>query len=251
MKPLSGFWIIGLTLTFLAAAAWFGMRIYAVISTVNVSTVRALYTNDELFIFIGHGTSGLTGVRAKLWLEEATSVLHSPESITEDLLVVHVNDGRVSKYDLKGFDFGGSPFVTHGHVYWARGRSRGETGPNKWKWDGFNFLALSETEASLLDYDHVKDIDVATRAEGWAQTSFVGAQMTCKMQGNEIRIFAKREPISAGIERVQVSLVQPGKTNSAETLIDVEEGYRQISRDEYLRIKSESTSLKGSAEQSR
>jgi hypothetical protein len=228
-----GLAIAGLTI-------WLGSRWYGEIEVVQ--EVSVLNSKEELFVFINHNKAVLGERTIILLAKNLTSTFLFPEHVSDDLLVVHLKNGNVSKYDLKGFGSGGSPFVYQGNIYWMRGSERLNTEPTMWRWNGSKFVALSEAEASLLDYNHIKDIDKATKQEGWNQSSFnLGfrvPEMTVHLQNSEVKVYGESQlQVNGKSARDRVLLVQSGKTNAPEMLIDIVKGYQGISKEEYLKLK--------------
>jgi hypothetical protein len=233
--------ILGLVMGALLVTAWSLMRLFAV--TENITTgVVALYSKDELFIFIGHGTSVLAGPRTKLWLERVAYIPQFPDSVAKDLLVVHFKEGKLSQYDLKGFEYSGSPFIYHGQLYWGRGLSHNDVGPSRWKWNGSEFIGLSDPEASLLNAQ-AEYFDEMTIREGWKQTSFPlrghEPSIVVRLGDKELRLLAQVEPLSGERDRARVMLGELGSTNSPKVIIDITEGYQRITEREYLQLKAQ------------
>jgi hypothetical protein len=156
--------------------------------------------------------------------------------------VARFKDGEVLKYDLTGFGIGGAPFVYHDEVYWRRGREHGDNGPSLWRWNDSKFVRLSEREASLLDHNKIKDIDTTTRPGGWNQQTFQTGwdhpEVTIRLRNGSVRVYAEKQSLTNGRnDRVRVMLAEHGNTNSAKILIDVVEGYKKISKAEYLKLR--------------
>ena len=239
MKALSLILTSAFALAILCFAIWLGSRWYGAIEVVQTASV--LNSKDDLFVFINHDKAVLTETRFYLLAKQVTSVLSFPEHVSDDLLVVHLKDGKVSKYDLTDFGSGGSSFVYHGDIYWSRGHERGDTGPTKWKWDGSKFSALSEAEASLLDYNHIKDIDEAAKKEGWDEKKFTlgyrDPEVTVRLRNGEVKVYG--ESVNGRNPRERVVLVQSGNPNAPETLIDIAKGYQAISKEDYLKLKEQ------------
>lgn len=221
----------------IGSAFWLESRWYAVIDVVQ--TITVLNSRDDLFVFIEHDEAVLTDTRFRLLAKQVTSVPNIPEHVSDDLLVVRMKDGKLSKYDLKGFGSGGSSFVHHGDVYWSRGRERGDTGPTKWKWDGSKFPSLPEAEAALVDYNHLKNVDESTKNEGWNQASFkIGdreAEVTIRLRNENVKVYGESENGTSPRERV--FLVRSVNTNAPEILIDIVKGYREISKEQYFKLR--------------
>lgn len=227
--------LTGLALVIVAFALWLLSPYYG--TTEAVQKVTALSSKAELYVFIGHSKALLKDTRLRLWAKQLASPFLVPERISDDLLVVHLKDGILSKYDLKGFGPFGAFFVYHGEVYWGRARLRGKTGPYTWKWEGSKFVPLSEAETALLDDTNLKDTNETTKVEGWTETYFNKGQMICQLQDRAIQIYQNNEPKSSGRQRMRVFLRDTGSTNAVETLIDVNWGYQQIGKAEYLHLK--------------
>jgi hypothetical protein len=223
------------------SAIWLGSRWYGAIDVVQ--TITVLSSKDDLFVFVNHNTAVLVDTRFDLLAKQVTSVLNFPEHVSDDLLVVEVRDGSVLKHDLKGFGSGGSAFVYKGDIYWSRGRERNDKGPIKWKWNGSRFAALNVTEASLLDYNHITDIDAATKKEGWNQYSLTSgyrdSEVTVPLRDGDVKVYVESE--DGRNPRERVLLVQNTNASVPQTLIDIPKGYRAIGKDEYFRLKDQKT----------
>ena len=231
MRKFLAIVIIGASAFVIICAVWLNTTYYGVISTIEgVSTINS---KTELFVYIGHGTSVLRERRWQIMFKELTSVLFIPEHASDDLLVIHFQNGKLYKYDLKGFGYGGTAFAYQGHVYWGRGRLRDETGPTIWMWDGANFVPLSDSQTELLN-EHVKFISDSTHANGWEEGSLVHSQMTCTLGSTEIKL-NRISPDSR--DQVLLTVIQNGKTNNMETLLDLKNGYQRISGNEYEQLK--------------
>lgn len=218
------------------------MRWYGVID--SVQEVTTFYSQDEVFVFIAHGRAILADNRILLLLKQLTSVLLFPDHVSDDLLVARFKNGKVLKYDLNGFGFGGGPFVYRGEIYWSRGRETGDSGPSLWRWDDSKLVPLSDREALVMGYDEIKDLDTMTRSEGWKQQRFQAGwdrpEVTMPLRSGYVRVYAEKQSLANGRnDRVRVMLAELGNSNSPEVLIDVAEGYQQISRVEYLKLKSQ------------
>jgi hypothetical protein len=238
MKPavLSFFIVLGLAI--LASAFWLGTRWYGVIDAIQ--GVNVLYSDNEIFVFVGHGKAVLAGARIRLIAEDLTSVLHIPDHVGDDLLVAHFKDGKLSTNDLKGFGYFGAPFAYQGQGYWYLGIS------NIWKLDGSNVISLSMAETALL-VGQIKDIDTVTRAEGWDRnffhTSWEKPEAIIHLRSGDVKVYADVQPLANGRNyRVRVMLAQIGKTNPPETLIDIVEGYQKISKEKHLKLKAQKKS---------
>jgi hypothetical protein len=212
------------------SVVWLNMTYYGTVNAIeSISTINS---KDELFVYISHGTSVLKERRWQILLKQKTSVLIIPEDLSDDLFVAHFRNGKLYKYDLKGFGYGGSAFVYQGHIYWGRGHLRGETGPTMWTWNETNFVPLSHSETEIID-EHVKYLGDSMQAQGWQEGSLVHGQMTCAIGSTEITI-NRVAPDSQ--DQVFLTVIQNGKTNNLETLLDLKNGYQQISQNEYEQL---------------
>ena len=230
----------------LASVLWCGTRWYGVIDSVQGVTI--LYSKDAMFAYISHGRSILTDRRWRLMAKSLASMLQFPEHVSEDLLVVHLEKGMLAKHDLRDFGFGGGPFVYHGEVYWGRGSERVGYGPTIWRWDGSQFIPLSDSEVSLFNAEKIKDVDATTRAEGWYAKAFKVSwskpEVTVQLLSGNFRIYAVVQPLANGRnERIRIMLKELGSSNAPETLIDVVEGYQKINREEYMLLKGQGAKL--------
>jgi hypothetical protein len=205
-----------------------------------VQGVSVLNSDSELFVFIDHARAVLAESRFKLLAKQLTSVALFPEHVSDDLLVVHLKGSKISTYDLIGFGVGGSPFVFHGNTYWGRGRERGSNEPRTWRWNGSNFIPLSDPDTDTL-YGQFKYFDEITQTEGWHQKSFNTdyrqPEAIIQLRNEDIRIYSESHPgLNGNGSRTRVMLVQSEKTNSPKELIDIDNGFRTISEVEYLKL---------------
>jgi len=224
---------IGLALIILIPALWLSSRYYGVIEAVQ--GVSVLHSESELFVFIGHTKSVLSDTRFRLYGKELTSRLLVPETIDDDLLVVHFKDNQSLKLQMKGVGHSGSPFVYKGQVYWYGGPELGHR--RTWKWNDYRFIELSEIEASSI-YSQIKYVSDATRGEGWRECSLRKGQMTCQLKNQTIKVYEQDGSMVDGSLHMRVFLHAVETTNAPETLIDLKWNYRTISREEYLRLKA-------------
>ncbi len=244
MKALILIILVAGGLAIAGLAIWLGTRWYGEIEVVQ--RISVLNSKEELFIFINHNKAVLAETRAKLLAKHLTSMFLFPEHVSDDMLVVHLKNGKVSKYELKGFGSGGTAFVHQGNIYWMRGSESLDTEPTIWRWNGSKFVALSEAEASLLDFHHIKDIDEITKQEGWNQNSFgLGdrvPEVTVHLQNADVKVYGESQlQVKGKSTRDRVLLVQSGKTNVPEMVIDIAKGYQKISKEEYLKLEEQKT----------
>jgi hypothetical protein len=221
-----------LSLSILGSAIWLGTYAYRVTDAIQAVTV--FYSKDEMLVFIGHSKAILAGRRIDIIRKQITSGLLVPEHVSDDLLVAHLKDGVISKNDLRGFGFFGTPLAHRGHAYWYVGVS------NIWEVNDSNLVALSPTETSTLD-GRFNTIGESNRTEGWNKKNFQpgwkNPEVIIPLQGEEVKVYADVNPIRNGQNhRVRIMVAQIGKTNMPETVIDIVEGYQKISKAEYSKL---------------
>jgi len=237
--------LIVLGTTILVLSISFCMHVSQVVYGVNTyidSTILGLWSEDELFVFIGHGTSIIKGNRAKLPFERLTYTPQFPEQDRKDLLVAHVKGDTISVFDLKGFGYSGSPFVYNGSVYWARGQAHGDRGPCRWKWADSVFTALSAAETKELN-QQIGDFDATTRAEGWSQISmkFGGntPEFPFHLRSGDIVVLGESIAQPDGSERNRITLLRRVRPEVRKVVIEVLVGYREATKKDYLRLRSD------------
>lgn len=229
MRRFLAILVAGVCAFVVISVVWLDITIYGTIDAIeSISTINS---KDELFVYIGHTTAVLKGRRWQIALKEITSVPLIPEHVSDDLLVAHFRNGKLNKYDLKEFGYRGSAFVYQGHIYWGRGYLRGETGPIMWMWDETNFVPLSPSTTGLID-DQVKNLFDSMHAEGWQECFLIHGRITCVLGSTEITI----NRVADSQDQVFLTAIQNGKTNNVETLLDLKNGYRRISKNEYKQL---------------
>ena len=210
------------------------------VNTFVDSYILVLSSKDEVFIFVGHGTSLMKGKRGSLYLDRLTYTAQFPEDEREDLLVARIKGSTTAVLDMQGFGYSGSPFVAHGNVYWGRGQARGDVGPSRWKWDGAKFSALSDIQAKELN-EQVADFDASTKAEGWSLASVriggVSSQSVFHLSAGDVAVVGEEFTDPDSSARLRVVVSRPGLAQDKKALIEVPVGYQETTKTNYLRLR--------------
>src|SRR5688572_3575074 len=231
---------IGLLVT--GFIGWSLMKQYAV-SNYASPTVTLFHSGDELFVFIGKGMSTIVERRAATWLRTFTGTTSDREKLREDLLVFHLKGGKLTKSQINLSGFGGSPFAFQGQVYWGKGRLKRDTGPLHWRWNGKEFVVVSDAEWGKIQRQIDKEFKLYSdmnAKEGWTEKSLrlhgQQTQLEFRLAGKDVRLVADVQEISEGRNRIVVTLSSSGN-GTPEVLIDEVEGYRVITPEEYQQLR--------------
>jgi hypothetical protein len=233
--------VVGISAWLIATIGWLSMREYAV-NTYIFPTITTFYSSDEAFIFIGTSTSLLAERRAATRLRSAFGSAPLPEKIGEELFVFHFKGEKVTKSRIESAGHSGSPFAFRGQIYWARGRLGHEAGPHQWRWTGSNFVAMSEHNWSEIKREAGSELklfsDMNSR-EGWTE-KYLGVrgretELNLTLQRYKLKLSVEATELRESRSRVIIKLES---TELSVVLMDVIEGFKTITPEEYLVLKN-------------
>jgi len=225
-------WLIFIPVLILVFAA---LRIRHFIKSDLDSYVNVLSSTNEAFIFIGRSTTGESGSGVGILLKTLLTIYPHTVDERDDLIVIHIKEGQISKSDLRNFGYSGSAFPFHGVIYFMRGGQQAEW-PLLWKWNGTGFTKVEKT-AALQIANSFSFTDAIIKAEGWkeARARFDRGEtaIAFPLESGQCIVTLNQEVKNEEIIKT-VRVRGEGYSIHEETLTRVEAKSRKVSKSEYF-----------------
>jgi hypothetical protein len=236
--PLLSLALAGLVVWYLSA------RVYYVIE-LHDSRSSAIWHDDEAFIFLGRSTSAKVARRYQVALQAIIGAFWYdfwPEKLQQDLMVFHINGDSLKRFYLKDFGSGGGAFPSGGKLYFSRGGASKDW-PYVWQWSGSNFVRVGKSEAlGLLNQFPPQgslphSVSEQIKREGWKELPWLRFS---DGKPTPQSLLLNSRTLTVLPTHSEVLLQGRNGANSIEILsrIDAGAGYRQVSRQEYLKLKN-------------
>ena len=194
----------------------------------GVGAVQALrYRDQDLYIFVEQETDGWRGFLAEALSKALIGIYDGKNRVLrKDLIVFHLQSGRVKKYYFKNLD-GGSVFPVHGILHCGRSL----------RWTGTGFERLNETEADQLDRSTLLNKQLQEK-QGWYDLGVngelvVGSQIV-KMRNQEYTLVFEEKPVSSGNHTRRIIKLKGLEPSEQQILYQIDNTERFVSRKTYM-----------------
>lgn len=203
----------------------------------DMKGVEILSNQNEAFVKVAMHKSFVVGSLPQiLWRQIMAFVSFPDDHSHNDMLLWHIKNGNIERYEFKRFEPGGGMFPFKGTIHYTIGVEKQSDWPAVWRWTGSSFQKLEKAEAESIRNSYQLRSELIAR-EGWhdERPDFTSEETVISLSftTNEFALVLKEKDL--GDSRNRTLLLRSGKNKTEErTLVRTSDSYRLVGRQMYL-----------------
>lgn len=206
----------------------------------DMKGVEILSNQNEAFVKVEMHRSIVVGSLPQIVCRQILALVSFTDDYSqEDMLLWHIKNGSVERYEFKKFKPGGSMFPYRGSIYYSIGVDNPSDWPAVWRWAGSSFEKVDKAKAESI-VNSFKLLDDIITEEGWHNErpyfTSNGTTVFLRFSTNEFSLVLKENELNDS--RARTLLLRSGQIKAEEkTLVQTSNSYRLIERQKYLDLK--------------
>jgi hypothetical protein len=199
--------------------------------------VHILWNKSEAFLFISKKTTGNKDTPLGAVYHAFMGIFDLPKNdYKNDIMVVHLVNGKRESSFLDGVESSGTPFPCNGNIYYSGTWSRDglSSNPNYhiWRWNGKEFQKIEDEERQRIfrNFQYFSDV---IKKEGWKEADIPRSATDVTLE-----LTLGSVPMKLETQETNGRVILQGRTNAAssETLAEVVPRWKHVSKREYFQI---------------